>query len=717
MGRMGKMSTPTLREPEAEGRTRVVILGGGPSGLTAAFNLTRTPALRQRFAVTVYQMGWRLGGKAASGRNLQAAARIEEHGLHVLFGFYQNFFAMMREVYDELDRPADHPMATLAEAFRPHDHGVIAHRHEDRWAFHSIMAPRNRAVPGVGDALSNGSILLGDFARGMLGLIFGWPVVRYFDEHRHRSSHPGGPPHRPQSGHEDALARGVVRGLGALFRAAHVAQGLIGPRVPALVRGLRRLRARFTAALARRVQTPSQRLVADGVDFLFASLIGVVVDDVFSHGGCRRLDNIDFADWLRSHGLRQENLRSPYVDFIYHAAFSFIDGRPEGRRIAAGTTLRILARVLHTYKGAMYYKMQAGMGDVVFAPLHELLERRGVRFKFFHELRALHLSPDGERIAEISIQRQAHLRADAQDRYAPLVKVKGLDCWPAEPRWEQLADAASLAGVNLESYYSQWPGVENIRLRAGRDFDRVVLATPVATLPFVASELLAKSPRWRAMVEHVQAVPTVSFQLWLRDDLHSLGWKRPPPLLSLYEEPLSTWCDMSQVLPREDWGAGSAPRCVAYFTGAHPGMGAPPPRDDRDYPDRCHAAAKKEAVKFLQQHVTTLWPAAGSAARPLDWNRLVAPAESVGEARFDSQYWRSNSEPTERCTLALPGTNRFRLRADATGFANLTIAGDWIDNGIYAACMEGATIGGILAARAVSGEPIRIVGEELFDLL
>ena len=298
------------------------------------------------------------------------------------------------------------------------------------------------------------------------------------------------------------------------------------------------------------------------------------------------------------------------------------------------------------------------------------------------------------------------------------MRVKGLDCWPAEPLWEQLADAPAFHTVNLESYYSQWPGVEPITLRAGVDFDRAVLATPVATLPFVAGELIASSSRWRAMVQHGRAVPTVSVQLWLRRDLQSRGWTRMPPLLSLYEEPLSTWCDMTHLLPREDWEARSAPRCVAYFTGAHPGSRNPPPRDDREYPARCHAVAKRDALDFLREHVTSLWPnARDPTGRNLDWSCLADPADRAGEARFDAQYWRSNSEPSERCTLALPGSNQYRMRADDTGIANLTIAGDWIDNGIYAACMEGATVGGILAARAVSGEPIRIVGEELFDLL
>ena len=49
---------------------------------------------RDRYDVTVYQPGWRLGGKGASGRG--PADRVEEHGLHVWMGFYENAFALMR---------------------------------------------------------------------------------------------------------------------------------------------------------------------------------------------------------------------------------------------------------------------------------------------------------------------------------------------------------------------------------------------------------------------------------------------------------------------------------------------------------------------------------------------------------------------------------------------------------------------------------------------
>ena len=44
-------------------------------------------------------MGWRLGGKGASGRGV--ADRIEEHGLHLWMGFYENAFRLMRDCYEE----------------------------------------------------------------------------------------------------------------------------------------------------------------------------------------------------------------------------------------------------------------------------------------------------------------------------------------------------------------------------------------------------------------------------------------------------------------------------------------------------------------------------------------------------------------------------------------------------------------------------------------
>ena len=93
---------------------RVAIVGSGCASVTTAFELTR-PEHAGKYQVTIYQMGWRMGGKGASGRG--PSGRIEEHGLHVWLGFYENAFRLMRECYAELGRdPATCPLATWRDA-------------------------------------------------------------------------------------------------------------------------------------------------------------------------------------------------------------------------------------------------------------------------------------------------------------------------------------------------------------------------------------------------------------------------------------------------------------------------------------------------------------------------------------------------------------------------------------------------------------------------
>ena len=106
-------------------RTKVAVLGGGGGGISAAMELTATRSLRDRYDVTVYTPGWRLGGKAASGRNAQDHQRIEEHGIHVMFGFYENAFQMIQTAYDENGRPPGTPLDTWEHAFTPLDHLVV----------------------------------------------------------------------------------------------------------------------------------------------------------------------------------------------------------------------------------------------------------------------------------------------------------------------------------------------------------------------------------------------------------------------------------------------------------------------------------------------------------------------------------------------------------------------------------------------------------------
>ena len=60
---------------------KIAILGGGFGSLCAAFELS-DPKATPNYDITLYQLGWRLGGKGASGRDQSDHDRIEEHGIH-----------------------------------------------------------------------------------------------------------------------------------------------------------------------------------------------------------------------------------------------------------------------------------------------------------------------------------------------------------------------------------------------------------------------------------------------------------------------------------------------------------------------------------------------------------------------------------------------------------------------------------------------------------
>ncbi len=129
-------------------KTRVAVLGGGAGAMAAAFELLRTPERRQALDVTIYQMGWRLGGKGASGRNQKRGQRIEEHGLHLWFGFYDNAFRVMGDAYATVDRPPTAPLATLWKAFAPCHQIVLYDRYDGQWSSEYFDVPTDDRKPG-----------------------------------------------------------------------------------------------------------------------------------------------------------------------------------------------------------------------------------------------------------------------------------------------------------------------------------------------------------------------------------------------------------------------------------------------------------------------------------------------------------------------------------------------------------------------------------------
>jgi hypothetical protein len=79
--------------------------------------------------------------------------------------------------------------------------------------------------------------------------------------------------------------------------------------------------------------------------------------------------------------------------------------------------------------------------------------------------------------------------------------------------------------------------------------------------------------------------------------------------------------------------------------------------------------------------------------------------EVIGEARQELGR-RLQADPSDRYVQSLPGSSEYRIAADASGFDNLALAGDWTDSGLNAGCIEAAAISGLQAANTVLGKEI-----------
>jgi uncharacterized protein with NAD-binding domain and iron-sulfur cluster len=410
---------------------------------------------------------------------------------------------------------------------------------------------------------------------------------------------------------------------------------------------------------------------------------------------------------MERHGASPETLDSPLVRGVYDLVFGFQDGDPARPRFAAGLGLFLSGKLFFEYRGAIFWKLAGGMGDVLMAPLYEALSERGVRFEFFSRIEALRLSLEGDAIAAVEISRQVTLPA-GPDSYRPLVDVGGLPCFPSQPDLAQAADPRT----DYESIWSSAGEGHITVLEKGRDFDRIVLAIPVGMIPYVCSDLVESNPRWRSMVDHLGTVATQVFQLWLSADSSELGWKRPGVTMTGFLKPFETWSSMDQLLAVEQWPADDRPQTVTYFCNTLPTAGSPD-RNDRDFPKREHERVRENAIAFLRDGVRHFWPGAlDEKENAFRWDLLVGGGERSGEDRFDSQFWRANVDPSERYVLSLPGSDKYRLRTDASGYQNLVLAGDWIDCGLNAGCLEAAVMSGFQAANALVGNPItdRIAG-------
>ena len=137
-------------------KKKIAIFGAGMSGLAAAHTLTNDPAWSDAYDVTVYQLGWRVGGKTTTGRG--KFGRIEEHGIHILQGWYENTFALIQDVYAERARrnlDPDSPFQAWRDGFVNDSATLLTEWIPGRgWVNWPMIFPTNDAVPGDGVPLS-----------------------------------------------------------------------------------------------------------------------------------------------------------------------------------------------------------------------------------------------------------------------------------------------------------------------------------------------------------------------------------------------------------------------------------------------------------------------------------------------------------------------------------------------------------------------------------
>ena len=687
--------------------------------MATAFELTR-PEQEGRYEVTIYQVGWRLGGKGASGRG--PAGRIEEHGLHLWMGFYENAFRLLRECYAELDRkPGTCPIVDWLDAFSPAPYAGLADRSaRGDWLAWTALLPPGGGLPGDPGRRPQRWTISEYLARS-ISLIAS--LLERYARPGTAASHANEAPRLGLlDGSPAALLQNTVKlleftpvmSLSVFIHLLHhmrdilgAANALASDQVQQIYERLETVARDYLKALLGR--DDELRRVWELIDILLAVVGGSLRSQLLTDPrGFDAIDHYDCREWLQKNGASAQSVNGAFVRGLHDLALAYENGAPDRMRFAAGQGLRGSFRAFFTYRGSFFWKMRAGMGDVVFAPFYEVLRRRGVRFEFFHRLRHVRLDRASTRR---SMRHIAVLEFDVQaatvsgGAYQPLVDVRGLPCWPSEPDWTQLVGGQQLARQrrNFESHDERHRAGTRT-LRVTRDFDFVVLAIGLGAIRGTCRDLIAASDKWRAMVDRVATVPTQAFQVWLREDMKTLGWREPTlSSLSAFVHPFTTWADMTHLAAREDWP--DAPRAIAYFCGVlEDAEGSTPVARRKQVRDA--------AVRFLNHDIGRLWPGAERRTGAFRWDLLVDPETrrtgrrtAAGPQRFDSQFWTANVNPSDRYVQSLPGTSAFRISPLDEHFDNLTVAGDWTACSLDIGCVEAAVMSGRLAAHALSQLP------------
>jgi len=697
-------------------KKKIAVLGGGMSSLGTVFEITSLPDWQNKYDITIYQMGWRLGGKGASGRNQLLGDRIEEHGLHLWMGFYDNAFSLIQKCYAELGRNPEEPLATWKDAFKPMTGPVPYVEYVNgNWKHWFIDYPENSKEPGSSIEEKPLVYYILDFFEWFQKILENIPEETdsskntFFKTIQNALS-------KLEKGIYSEVSEEIKKlqnNIKSKLDSNSLSSELLS-EIASLIGNIKNLFWNIIKNILKNNDIIRRFWIL--ADLGMTTIIGVIKDDVLIKG-FDSIDDYDYIEWLKKHGITDITLSSAPLQAIYSFIFAYENGDVYKPNLAAGSAIRMMIRMVFTYRGAMFWKMQAGMGDTIFAPLYLVLKKRGVKFQFFHKVKNLSLSSDKTTIQKIEIQKQVDTKSD----YYPLYDVKGLPCWPSIPLYDQIDDKQAKElkekEINLESPFSNWSGINTFKLEKGKDFDEVLLGIPVQALKDITQELSAANPKWKLMLENIKTVRTVACQLWFNKNLEEMGYDKPDPVTTGYTDPLSSWCDMSQLIERENWSDSTNPvKNISYFCGPGREDFPLPPYTDVDYPKEELEKTKEVTIQWLQSNLGFLFQKVANPEYPagINWGTLYSSQNKMfGRNRFLEQYARINLDPSEKYTITAKGTTKYRLKPSDSGFVNLTITGDWVYNGLNIGMIEACTMSAILAARHITGENFPIKNENL----
>ncbi|MGH1345004.1 MAG: NAD(P)-binding protein [Nannocystales bacterium] len=731
----GSCADARFHSPSPPRKEKVVVLGGGPSALAAAYYLARQV---DRYEVEVYSVGWRLGGKCAAGRNTTKDDRIEEHGLHAFVGFYENGFRTMREAWEDAGLQIEVGQAPynynegqgpVAGAFIGCEDVGVFQKWKDEWRYFATPQEFNGKIPGeVPEGGEDPEPNLGNFVSSALRRVVQDTEVllrhNRAEEARFEAEKEPNLWERIAADVKDFVdleTKELRNGLDELVSyverlavdaiADQIERGTLLFRIIASV--LEMVRSALKTVLEDFMEDePEVYFVWQGLDILLTALVGLIHAKTVHFDA---LDGHDFRQWLLDNGLDERNRDAAAITQVYETLFAHGEtATPD--QLAAGVGLRWFVLVSFLYKGYPAYFFKYSCPQTMITPYYLALQRFGAKVHFFHQVTDLVVEGTGDERRLAGVKMQVQATTEDGTPYDPFVRIPGnppsLPSWPTEPRYDKLSQGQALRdrGINLESPWSGWEGVGEKLLELGKDFDHCILGIPVSVFPAIAKQLTESSspshaPQWRSMVDGMKVIRTISAQLWFQQPMDQLT-TNPYGMLTSYALPEPSLGDFTHLLQWEPWGkTDGGPKSLSYHTGSLTAIttaqGYPNARPN--YPTTESDQWRSEFGGWLQEHYRGIFDSIPSYEDML--SNLAAPDGVEGQGRLDAQYFNISSHPSDHYVLSQPNAIGLRLGQTESWVQGLVLCGDWTRTDLNCGCVEASTQSGMLASRALSNEP------------